>query len=683
MTELHDRARAALRDLVGDDAEFRGDQFDAIRALVAERRRALVVQRTGWGKSAVYFVATRLLREAGAGPTLLISPLLSLMRNQIDAGRIGGVRAGRITSDNTDEWALVVDALRRDEIDLLLVAPERFANQRFQGEMLPLIAARVGLVVVDEAHCISDWGHDFRPDYRRITSVLDRLPAGVPVLGTTATANDRVVDDIVEQLGHDLYVLRGPLDRESLALDVVRLPGAAARLAWLAETVPKLPGTGIVYTLTVEDARRVTQWLRAHGIDARAYFGDESVEAKVEIERRLQANDVKCVVATSALGMGYDKPDLAFVVHFQVPGSAVAYYQQVGRAGRAIGQAFGIALSGSEDRRIQDWFISTAFPTREHAEQVVALLSDRGDWVKLAELEREVNLRRSRLTNMLKVLEVEGVVERDGRKWRRTATPWEYPRARVEAVTARRHAEQERMREFLEGTGCLMEFLRRELDDPGAARCGRCARCLGRPLFAHSVDPALERAALEFLRGQWLPIEPRKQWPDGSRLPAAEQAEPGRVLGAAGDGGWSRSVEEHRAAGTFSDELVDALIELTRGKAPDPPPTWVTCVPSRRRPDLVPSLAARFAARANLPFREVVTATGDAPRQAEMDNAAQQGANVTDALEVTGAVVPGGPVYLVDDVFDSRWTLTVVARQLRRAGAGPVFPLALAQVRSE
>jgi ATP-dependent DNA helicase RecQ len=682
VTDLQDRARAALRALVGDDAEFRGDQFEAIHALVAERRRTLVVQRTGWGKSAVYFVATKLLRDQGAGPTLLISPLLSLMRNQIDAGGMGGVRAARITSDNTEDWERIVDAMQRDEIDLLLVAPERFANRRFQSEMLPLIASRVGLVVIDEAHCISDWGHDFRPDYRRITSVLDLLPAGVPVLCTTATANDRVVEDIVGQLGDDLCVLRGPLDRESLALDVVHLPSPAQRLAWLVETIPKLPGTGIVYTLTVEDARRVTSWLRMHRIDARAYFGNETTEAKIEIERLLQTNAVKCVVATSALGMGYDKPNLAFVVHFQVPGSAVAYYQQVGRAGRAIDQAFGIALSGREDRQIQDWFINTAFPPREHAEQVVALVSERHDWVKLAELEREVNLRRSRLTNMLKVLEVEGVVERDGQKWRRTSAPWEYPQARVAAVTARRHEEQDRMREFLEGSGCLMEFLRRELDDPTAAPCGRCARCLGHPLFPHAVAVDLARDAVGFLRNQWLTLEPRKQWPNGARIPANQQAEPGKLLGVSGDGGWSVAAVEQRARDHYDDDLVEALTELTRGKAPDPRPTWVTCVPSLRRPDLVSSLAARFAARVQLPFRPVVTKVHECAPQTELDNSAQQYRNVEDAFSVVGAV-PDGPVYLVDDFVDSRWTLTFVAARLREAGAGPVFPLALAQARSD
>ncbi len=518
MTDLATEALDALHDLVGPTAEFRPAQLEAIEALVADRSRVLVVQRTGWGKSAVYFVATRLLRARGAGPTLLVSPLLSLMRNQIDAGERGGVRAARITSDNTTEWEQVSADIDADRVDLLLVSPERFANPQFRDTVLPTLAARSGLLVVDEAHCISDWGHDFRPDYRRITRILDLLPRGVPVLCTTATANDRVVGDIVDQLGDDLVVLRGALDRESLALDVLHLPSMADRLAWLAQAIPTLPGTGIVYALTIEDAHRTAGWLARNGIAARAYTGGDPNESRLAVEQLLQNNELKCVVATSALGMGYDKPDLAFVIHFQTPGSAIAYYQQVGRAGRALEHAYAIALVGREDRRIQDYFISTAFPPRADAEQVMGLL-DEDEWITTVAIERDVNLRRSRLENMLKVLEVEGVVERSGRKWRRTPREWKYPEERLLAVTAARRQEQDRMREYLEYSGCLMEFLRRELDDPAAAPCGRCARCLGHNLVPLEIDPALVADAVAFLQGQHRTFEPRKQWPNGKAIP--------------------------------------------------------------------------------------------------------------------------------------------------------------------
>ena len=668
----------ALRSIVGADADFRAGQLEAITALVAERRRVLCVQRTGWGKSAVYFVATKLLRDQGAGPTLLVSPLLALMRNQISQAERGGVRAATINSDNKDDWEAIAERLARDEIDILLISPERFANSTFRAAVLPQLIRTAGLFVIDEAHCISDWGHDFRPDYRRLARIIDELPPTVPVLCTTATANDRVVDDIVAQLGADLFVFRGPLEREALALDVVHLPSQAQRLAWLTEALGRMPGAGIIYTLTVRDCRLVAEWLQQHGIQAAAYFGGELSDAKQEIEARLQSNDLKAVVATSALGMGYDKADLAFVVHFQSPGSAIAYYQQVGRAGRGIDRAVGVLLTGIEDTQIQDWFINTAFPRRTDAEALMALLDASPDPVGVTAIEQQVNLGRTRLTNMLKQLEVDGAIERVGAKYRRTNEPWEYPTERVEQVTAQRRAEQARMHEYLHGDACLMEHLRRELDDPDAAPCGRCSRCLGHPLVDVGDTIELGHEAVRFLRNADNEIEPRKQWPDLKRIPAEHRAEPGRALAVAGDGGWGQLITEQREAGRISDDLVTAVASLVRAWRPFPRPTWLTAVPSRRRPELVHDFAQRLAVALKLEYRPVVSAIGDHQPQAEQRNSAQQFANVDAAFAIGGTILEQ-PVLLVDDIVDSRWTLTVVAALLRDAGAGPVFPVCLAQ----
>jgi ATP-dependent DNA helicase RecQ len=668
-----------LRRLVGRaDAEFREGQLDAITALVDERRRVLCVQRTGWGKSAVYFVATRLLRDQGAGPTLLVSPLLALMRNQIEAAERGGVRAATINSDNKDLWDSIDERLDRDEIDILLVSPERFANPGFRDDVLPKIAAQVGLFVIDEAHCISDWGHDFRPDYRRLARVLDLLPRDVPVLCTTATANDRVVADVSQQLGDELFVLRGPLERESLALDVLQLPTQAERLAWLAQALPTLPGCGIVYALTVRDANLVAEWLNANGIAAAAYFGGEESDAKQAIEVRLKANDLKAVVATSALGMGYDKPDLAFVVHFQSPGNVIAYYQQVGRAGRALDNAVGILLVGTEDEQIQNWFISTAFPDREHAETVVALLADAGEPLGVAKIEAAVNLRRTRLTNMLKQLEVDGAIERVVGKYQRTAEPWTYPAERVENVTAQRRQEQTEMREYVDGATCFMQHIRLALDDHGAEPCGRCARCLGHALLDVPIDRALAARAVQFLRGHSIDIEPRKAWAVGGRIPADRQVEPGKALCQYGDGGWGTIVKEQRETGAFGDDLVDVLVRLARTWKPDPRPTWVTAVPSLRQPELVHSLARRFAVAMGLEYRPVVQKVQETAPQREMENSAQQSHNVDGVFAITGTV-SSGPVFLVDDLVDSRWTITTIGAALREAGSGQVLPITLAQ----
>ena len=472
-------ARVLLRRLTGDaDSEFRDDQLDVIRGLVEDRKRILLVQRTGWGKSAVYFIATRMLRDRGAGPTLLVSPLLALMRNQIEAARRMDIRAETINSTNPGDWETIRSALELNEIDLLLISPERLANPKFRSNILPEIR-RSGLLVIDEAHCISDWGHDFRPDYRRLVRVLELLPAGVPVLGCTATANDRVVDDVMSQLGSGLKSVRGPLARGGLHLKALRMSRQEDRLAYLAEMIPKLPGTGIVYCLTIRDTKRVAGWLKDEGIEAVAYSSKTDNAERESVEQALLSNDLKVVVATSALGMGFDKPDLAFVIHYQSPGSPVAYYQQVGRAGRSLSESWGILMSGSEDIDIQDHFISSAFPPPNLAERVVKLLED--CLLPMAEVKilESVNLRFNQFRTLMKVLEVEGAVERDGSRWLRTLHPWKYDHDRSESVTALRRTEQGQMKDYIRSTDCRMRLLRQFLDDPAAESCGICDNCLG------------------------------------------------------------------------------------------------------------------------------------------------------------------------------------------------------------
>ncbi|HEU4399936.1 MAG TPA: RecQ family ATP-dependent DNA helicase, partial [Actinomycetota bacterium] len=658
-------------------------QWEAIDRLVGRRGRVLVVQRTGWGKSAVYVVATRLLRDAGAGPTVLISPLLALIRNQIQMAERAGVRAATINSANRDDWDSVEARVRAGEVDLLLVSPERLNNPRFRQAVLAELASTVGLLVVDEAHCISDWGHDFRPDYRRIARVVQLLPPSVPVLCTTATANDRVVGDIVGQLGQGLEVIRGPLDRESLELAVLDLPDQAQRLAWLAERIPRLPGSGIVYCLTVADTERVSGWLRTQGIEAVAYSGEQEHEARLVFEQALLGNQVKVVVATSALGMGFDKPDLRFVIHYQAPGSPIAYYQQVGRAGRAVDRAVGVLLRGHEDREIQDYFIESAFPLEHDAERVVRLLEDQAEPVPIGAIERAVNARHSRILAMLKVLEVEGAVEHVEGGWRRTLAPWSYDTDRVEQVTALRRAEQAAMAAYAATAGCRMAFLRQALDDPDAGPCGRCDNCTGRGLDT-PVDQRRVASALIHLRGTALELVSRRQWPPGlgikpARIPADRQLQPGRVLGVYGDGGWGGLVKQAKyLAGRFPDELVDATVALLGRWSPAPPPTWVCCVPSTSSPELVPEFAGRVAAVLGLPFRPVVRRVRQGRPQKEMQNSVQQFRNVDGAFEVA-APLPAGPVLLIDDIVDSGWTLTVVGVALGTAGAGPVYPFALAK----
>ncbi|RKQ91045.1 RecQ-like ATP-dependent DNA helicase [Solirubrobacter pauli] len=670
-----------LHRLAGPNATFREHQREAITDLVEDRARVLCVQRTGWGKSAVYFLATTLLREKGAGPALIVSPLLALMRNQIAAAEKLGIRALTINSTNRDAWAEVRDLLAEDAVDLLLISPERLNNPQFRETMLPLFAERVGLLVIDEAHCISDWGHDFRPDYRRIQDMLEQLPAGVAVLCTTATANDRVVADITEQLalGHAgaLRTYRGPLSRASLRLEVVEKPAPADRLAWLATFLPSLPGSGIVYTLTKRDADLVADFLSAHGVPAQSYSGEVDTETRIATEERLLRNELKCVVATSALGMGYDKPDLGFVVHYQAPGSVISYYQQVGRAGRAIDRADVVLLRGAEDRRIQDFFIEQAFPRQEQVDRVLEALDD-GGGATTNELMGIVNLGKGRIEAMLKVLDVEGAVARNGTRWvRQPGATWTYDGDRYAHVTALRRREQEAMAAFGADGRCLMRALQEELDDPDPSDCGVCAVCTG-PRFAGPLDPELVRAAALHLRSKPLVLDVKKMAPDAEgkmkKLAEGVRAEEGRALARLGDGGWDPLVQQGRGAGRFDDQLVAAAAEAVRVWSP--PIAYVTAVPSLRSGPLVPDFAARLAAALGLPFEPLLERVADNPPQREMANSAQQVANVRGAFKVVAAPPQSGAL-LVDDIRFSGWTLAMIAGQLRRQGATAVFPLAL------
>jgi ATP-dependent DNA helicase RecQ len=674
-----------LRALTGDPgAEFRGDQLEAIRDVVVDRARVLCVQRTGWGKSAVYFIATALLRAEGAGPTLIISPLLALMRNQIAAAERIGLRAHTINSTNRDEWGSVRDALAADRIDLLLISPERLNNPRFREGMLPLFASAVGLLVIDEAHCISDWGHDFRPDYRRVRDVLDRLAPAVAVLGTTATANDRVVADVVDQLARGssepLRTYRGSLARASLRLEVLELPRPAERLAWLACTLPSLPGSGIVYTLTKRDAEQVAAFLSAQGIPALAYSGEQETAFRVETEERLSRNDVKAVVATSALGMGYDKSDLEFVVHYQAPGSVISYYQQIGRAGRGVDHAEIILLRGAEDRRIQDFFIEQAFPDRERVAAVMGDLEAAGENGRTTrELMAVVNLGMGRIEAMLKILDVEGAVSRAGTRWVLVpGSGWQYDAERYAAVTALRRAEQAAMAAFGSDGRCLIRTLQEQLDDPSPEDCARCSVCAG-PRFAASLDPRLVEAAGRHLRSTPIELEVKKMAPDESgsmrKIPVEVLVEPGRALARFNDGGWWPAIARGLETGEFEDDVVAALADAVR--APDLGVDWVTTVPSVALGDVLVTLGSRVAAELGVPYLPLLARVSERPPQRQMANATQQTSNVRGALRVVEHP-PAGTGVLLDDRRLSGWTLATAGGQLRKAGAERIVPLALA-----
>ncbi|MDG6110513.1 ATP-dependent DNA helicase RecQ [Dactylosporangium aurantiacum] len=693
---MRSEATDVLKKLAGPSAELREDQWAAISALVAEHRRVLCVQRTGWGKSAVYFIATALLRARGAGPTVIVSPLLALMRNQVEAAARAGITARTINSANLEEWDQITAEIAAGGVDVLLVSPERLNNPDFRDNVLPKLAATTGLLVVDEAHCVSDWGHDFRPDYRRLRTLLLDLAPGTPVLATTATANARVTADVAEQLG-DALVLRGSLDRESLRLGSLTLPSAPHRLAWLGEHLGGFTGSGIIYTLTVAAAHETAAYLRACGYEVAAYTGQSEGADRLAAEDDLLANRIKALVATSALGMGFDKPDLGFVVHLGAPSSPIAYYQQVGRAGRAVDKADVLLLPGTEDQAIWRYFASLAFPPEPQVRAVLDTLAEAGRPLSTAALETRVELRRTRLELMLKVLDVDGAIHRVRGGWESTGAPWRHDTERYDRIAAARAAEQDAMREYAALTTCRLEFLRATLDDPGAAPCGRCDNCAG-TWYPTAVSPDALATARSHLGRTGVEITPRRMWPTGlaavgvpltGKIPPTEQALPGRAIGRLSDLGWGDKLRKLLAApdAPLPDDIftgvVATLTEWAKGDAPWPArPSGVVVLGSQSTPTLLQSLGTRIAEVGRLPLLGTIEPahTADA---ASRTNSAQRVRALHDAFTVPPALaaqLPSlpGPVLLVDDLVDSGWTMALAARLLRRAGAPDVLPFALA-----
>lgn len=701
-------AQAILEQLAGPTARLRDDQWTAIEALVVQRRQALVVQRTGWGKSAVYFIAAKLLRGLGHGPTVIVSPLLALMRNQVAAAGRAGVRAATINSGNVTEWGEIHQRVNRGDLDVLLVSPERLNNPEFRDQVLPVLAKDAGLVVVDEAHCVSDWGHDFRPDYRRIRTLIAELGSDVPVLATTATANDRVVTDVAAQLGvgradsvpggradnapggRDTLVLRGGLDRESLRLSVVQAGSGAQRTAWLAENLATLPGSGIVYTLTVAQAHDVAALLRERGHQVAAYTGSTETAEREQLEADLLGNRVKALIATSALGMGFDKPDLGFVIHLGAPSSPIAYYQQVGRAGRSTDSAEVVLLPGREDQDVWRYFASVAFPSEAMVRSVIRELSpDRPQ--STPALEPLVDLGRTRLEMVLKVLDVDGAVRRVKGGWLATGQPWHYDEARYRQLDEARRREQQAMLDYQRTDECRMAFLRRQLDDPeltDGERCGRCDNCAGSRFGAAVTDDAAA-AIQERLMRPGVEVAGRKQWPSGLAKLGLDLSgrindgpAPGRAIGRLTDLGWGprlrRLLDEPDAQ--VPPDVVQAAVKVLAAWNWAIRPAAVLALDSDTRPVLITSLAGELARLGRLTDLGVLRYSAG-HRPAAAANSAYRVAALNgswSAPDLSAVAAVNGPVLLVDDLTDTGWTLTMAARVVKAAGAPEVLPLVLA-----
>ena len=676
--KIFERAHGVLKDLYGENARFRPGQYEAIEATLLHHR-TLVVQRTGWGKSLVYFTCTRLLRENGSGLTMVVSPLLTLMQNQMEAAEQMGLQCEALNSATKDRREEILEKLRAGTVDLVLVTPETLFRDDVQ-KVLPQI--RIGLFVIDEAHCISDWGHDFRLEYSRLKEVLRRLPSNVPVLATTATANDRVVTDLKTQLGDQVFVSRGPLTRDSLWIQVLHLQKKAERYAWILENIQKMPGSGIIYCLTQRDCDYVAEFLQKNGISAMPYYSRSGADEERNriAEEALRKNRIKALIATVKLGMGYDKGDIAFVIHFQMPANIVSYYQQIGRAGRNIEKAYVFLMTGQEDEEILNYFIRTAFPTREETEQVLDMITER-EGLSQPALEAVLNIKRSRIEKALTFLLNDGFLRKERSKYYVTPKPFVYQEEHYSAITERRYREIRQMKELAHTKDCYSRFIARALDDHTAENCGHCANCLGRPIFPEQPSFENQVKASEYIDGLTLVIEPRKKWmpsevTDGKRIQYVNQE--GICLSRYGDPGYGELVKRDKYAGKgrFCEELVGRSAELLRPLIREKGIQSITCVPSLRS-SIVVDFTKRLAESCKITFVDLLQKT-QAAQQKEMENSSHQCANAFRSFSVKPQAKIPEKLLLVDDVVDSKWTLTVCGYRLMENGCQEVYPFALA-----
>ena len=678
-----------LKEMIGQQAEFHDGQYEAIK-LALDNKRTLVVQKTGWGKSIVYFIASKLIKEKRGGVTLLVSPLLSLMRNQIDTAKKIGLRPLTLNSENIEEWDNIESVLRDGQCEVLFVSPERIANKEFIERIVPSIKGGINMIVIDEAHCISDWGHDFRPDYSRIVDVIRILPPNVPVIATTATANNRVIQDIISQLGNNIELIKGPLMRESLAIQIIKLPKQSERMAWIVENINRIQGSGIIYCSTTKDCNVISEWLNINGIKALPYHSnlsknkEENRILREEREQLLINNQVKVLVSTIALGMGFDKGDISFVIHYQTPGNIIRYYQEIGRAGRKLDNAYAILLVGEEDREISEYFIKNAFPKRESLETVLHEIEN-SNGISINDLKKKINLSHGNIKKCLQLLDLRKIISKVGSNYIRTMHPYSYNSFGVEDILKTRYRELEFMDKYIDTKECYMKFIANELDDNTCGYCGKCYNCIGREYFISKLESNLVYEAEKFIKNRIIKIKTKKQWPagvianSGKKIPLDELNEEGRILSYYGDSGWGKLVENDKYKNEyFREELVDATIELIKNR-------WnelegidsVAAVPSLRRPQLVKSFAQRVAKKLNVKFVDVIVKPKETMEQKTMENSNMQARNAYNAFSIIESGNLGN-VLLIDDMVDSGWTLTVCGSLLKKNGANKVYPYALA-----
>lgn len=688
VASIRKQANDILKEFYGEDAKFRPGQLDAIVNTV-QGRRSLVVQKTGWGKSIVYFIACKILRQENKGLTLIISPLLALMNNQIEAAEKLNLNIATVNSDLKGEKEdKVYQSL--NELDALIISPERLGNERFNDELMHSQVS-IAALVVDEAHCISDWGHDFRPDYQRIVKLISVLPEGLPILGTTATANNRVIEDIRAQLGEDLFVTRGDLMRKELQIQVNPSQSNKEKLAWLVDCLlhdDRLKNKkGLIYCLTINDCIRVSQFLQNYGISAAPYYSARK-EDKEQVEEnfaKFEAGEIKVLVCTIKLGMGYDASDIRYVIHYQLPKNIIAYYQQIGRAGRDGQDAYIILMHGEQDEEILTSFIRSAHVKPEKIKELIQLLTTAGK--SKQEIMEKVDIRDSKFNEISKYLLVHDYIYKERPEGR-----WVYyaninKTFNIEAEQERqlklftiRQGEINELKEFLSLKSCYMQFIANCLDAPdGVNSCGHCENCQHHLLFNYTGEQYLKDAE-KHLSISKARITPRTQWGNGSKIATELQAKKGWVFCNEYHSGVGSTLQDCKyRTGKLTPQLIDWLTRFLMKELREEQVNIdaIVGVPSKRYPDFVRGFSKELATNLNIPYIDAIEKTAIGKEQKSINNSIHQQRNIEETIKIHPEGIFNKTILLTDDIINSGWSFTVIAAMLLKAGAKAVYPFAI------
>ena len=674
---MREKITKILKKYYGENAVFREGQYEAIESTY-KNPRTLIVQKTGWGKSLVYFISTKLFREENKGFTLVVSPLLVLMENQKEAASKLNIKCTALNSTvSKEDRSTIINNMVNQYYDLVFVTPETLFKDDIQ---MALPNMKIGLFVVDEAHCISDWGHDFRLNYGKLNKIIQKFPSNVHVLGTTATANNRVINDLKTQFGDSVYISRGSLTRDSLHINVVKVKNAVERYTWILKNINKLPGTGIIYCLTQRDCDYLTKFLLDNGISAEAYYSKSQEEEvqNMKIIQKFLKNEIKVIVATIKLGMGFDKGDIGFVIHYQMPSNIVSYYQQIGRAGRSIDKAYTILMSGPEDLDIINYFINTAFPTKEECIKVIECL-EKYNGLSIPYLSGCLNMKQGRLAKTIMFLENEGFVYKEGPKYYVSGTKFTYDSEHYENVTKTRISERNQMVELLKTKDCLNKYIVSCLDDDVKYDCNRCSNCIENSIFDNEFTDEEINKTLGFINALEQPIEPRKRWPSKDFFGTTvihNQLIAGICLSKYHDVGYGKLVKDGKYRDhKFADELVGKSASILKGIIKKHNIKYITNVPSLRS-NIVEDFTKRLAESLKIEYVDTLLKIGTT-QQKDMNNSYHQCRNAINSFRCKEKNYDGN-IILVDDMVDSKWTITVCGHYLMEAGFNSVFPYALA-----